>query len=494
MPRKRALVLLVLLACLAPARHGDAQRETFEDKVLVREAELVFELPPLSILGTLTFGADTLLVIEDGKVRPITKAGALEGGMSAVVWVDEVLAQPETVFASTLALAQQSAALARLGRVEVVVAAPEPRVELAFNQEPKRLELVLADLAGKARVERDESASRPLERSGMSSGPDAATLRRQLDRLLVHLAERRDPGPRVLFLVADGFPVSPSESKAYEVGAADPKAGKRAAVLLETARLLAAYGWVTVAMPMRREPAGKKDRGSSDIDRFRDNHGNWSDKSNSVPPGIHSRGPKDSKLRWEGVLDSLIKPDLSPLRALVDTTAGILVANAELLPSTLEALSGRWHLYYQTQTPVDGRLRPIEIRMKDGTPVRSRHWVRASTPEGIAEARLRQLLAGEHLPETLPLRVETSESGLRLSVEPFSARDPAVPGPVRVSTVHAGGAGEKGALTFRHELAPALESGEAWSHDVSPEGRPLAVLVEDLARERWRAALVSYSK
>lgn len=488
MPRKRALFLLVLLACLAPARDGGAQRrDTFEDRLQVREAELVFELPNLPVLRTWTFGADTLLVIEDGEVRPITKVEALQGGMSAVVWIDEVLAEPETVFTSTLALAQQSTALARIGRVEVVVADPEPRVELAFNQEPRRLQQVLADLAGQARVERDRSASRPQERSGASSRPDATTLRRQLDRLLVHLAERREPGPRILFLVADGFAVSPAESKAFESGAAAAGSGERAAVLLESARLLASYGWITVALPMTPEDLGRKDRGASDADRFRGNHGGWNDQSSGVPPSLPSRGPRDSRLDWEAVLDSMIQPDLSPLRALAEATAGTMVANAGLLPSTLEALGGRWHLYYQTQTPVDGRLRPIEIRMRDGTTVRSRRWVRASTPEGVAEARLRQLLAGDRLPETLPLRVEASESGLRLSVEPFSAPDPPVPGPVRVSTVHAGA---DGALTFRHEMAPALESGKAWSHVT--EGRPLAVLVEDLSRERWRA--VSYSK
>ena len=499
MPRKRALALLVLLACLAPARDGDAQRrDAFEDNLLVREAELIFEIPALSPLRTWTMGPENLLVIEDGKSRTITKVDTLQGGMTAVVWVDEALAQPETVFIATLALAQQAAALARLGTVEVVVASPEARVELASSREPRRLKGVLTDIAGEARVERDRSASlasRPLERSGLSSHPDAATLRRQLDRLLVYLAERRDQGPRLLFLVADGFAVSPEESKAYETGTPDPAAGQRAAILLEASRLLAAYGWVTVALPMRKEDLGRQDRTADEIDQFRDNHGTWSDHSNSVPPTVRSRGPRPSKLRWKGVVDALLEMSLTPLQALVETTAGTLVTHPEVLPSALDGLGARWHLYYQTQTPADGKMRPVEIRMRDGTPLRSRRWVRASTPEGIAEARLRQLLAGERLPETLPLQVEAAESGLRLNVGPFSAPDPAVPGAVRVSTVHAG---ENGALVFRHELAPALESaGRGWSHNLRSDSRPLAVLVEDLARERWRAVPVSggpYSK
>jgi hypothetical protein len=65
-----------------------------------------------------------------------------------------------------------------------------------------------------------------------------------------------------------------------------------------------------------------------------------------------------------------------------------------------------------------------------------------------------------------------------------------VPGPVRISTVQADG-------IIRHELAPGIEApgispGGGWSHAL-PEGQPLAVLVEDLARERWSAVRI-YSK
>lgn len=487
MPRNRALALA---ACLAFAASGAAQR--FEEKLAVREVELVFELPSRA-----TPDPDDLTVVEDGLVRPVTKVGSIEDGTvrsrfrreeafdappwTAVVWVDRSLASPATVFASTLGLARQAAGLADLGSVEVVVADPAPEIMAGATREPRRLEQVLADIAGKARVERDRAEASPQPRG---AGPDADRLRRQLDRLLVHLAGRRDAGPRVLFLVADGFNVEPSEMKAFETGIGE--AGPRASAVLETARLLAAYGWVTVALPIRQQDAGKEDRSVNEGDRFRHNHGDWGPTNNSVPPMIPPKAPKDTKLKWPAVIEAQIQPDLSPLRALTGPTAGALVTADALLPSTLEALAGRWHLYYQTQMPADGRLRPVEVRTRNGSPVRARRWVRSSTPEGIAEARLRRLLAGDALPEGLPVRIEDG----KIAVAAFSAPEPAVPGPVRISIAGADG-------TIRHVLAPGIESpglspGGGWSHAL-PDGQPLAVLVEDLARERWSAVRIRYS-
>jgi hypothetical protein len=465
---------LAVVACLAFAASGAAQR--FEEKLAVREVELVFELPSRAAPDP-----EDLTVVEDGLIRPVTKVGSMEDGTvrspwTAVVWVDRILASPRTVFASTLALAKQAAGLARLGSVEIVVADSAPEILAGATREPKRLEQVLADIAGKARVERDRAEAFPAPRVG----PDADTLRHQLDRLLVQLAGRRDSGPRVLFLVADGFNVTPGEMKAFETSGSSSDS-PRAQAILDTARLLAAYGWVTVALPIRQQDAGREDRSVNEGDRFRYNHGGWGPANNSVPPMIPPKAPKDTKLKWPAVIDAQIQPDLSPLRALTGPTAGILASADVLLPSTLETLGNRWHLYYQTQMPADGRLRPVEVRTRNGSPVRTRRWVRSATPEGIAEARLRRLLAGDSLPQGLPLRIEAG----RLIVDAFSAPEPAVPGPVRISIAGADG-------TIRHELAPGVESSDkGWSHGL--DGKPLAVLVEDLARERWSAVRISYS-
>jgi len=336
-------------------------------------------------------------------------------------------------------------------------------------------------------VERDRASSRPKEHSGVSSRPDTLTLRRQLDRLVVHLAGKSDPGPRLLFLVADGFAVTPHESRAFETGTADPAAGERAAVIQDAARLLASYGWVTVALPLRKEGPGEEHGLTSEVDRFRVNSGWGSSTNNSVPPVMAPNRPRDSNLKWEGVLRALVQPDLSPLRALTDTTAGTLVAQDALLPSALDKLGERWHLYYQTQMPVDGQLRPVEVRLRNGSVLRSRRWVRSSTPEGVTEARLRLLLAGERLPESLPLTVEPAAGGLKLTIAPFSSPDPVTPGPVRISLTCGG--------EVRHETAPGIEAPDkGWSHTLATACPPEAILVEDLARERWRAVRTGYSK
>ncbi len=519
--RNRALALLVCLSVALGASPGagEAQtREGFSEKVAVREVELVFELPSLPLLSSGTFGPEDLIVVEDGQVRTITKVGSIEDGTvrsrfqrtevdtafeappwTAVVWIDRALASPETVFSATLGLAGRAAELAGLGAVEVVVVPEDDAEDLLLvagsTREPKRLEQILADLAGQARIERDRAeGAAPKPRTG-EPRPDAATLRRRLDRLLVHLAGRTDTGPRVLFLVADGFNIEPVETRAFETGVADPKAGERAGAILDAARLLASYGWVTVALPLRRESLGREDRSPSDADRFRHNSGAWGPVNNSVPPMIPPRRPKDTKLKWDLAVDSLVRMDLAPLRALTGPTGGTLVAQDGLLSSALAGLESRWHLYYQTQMPADGRLRPIEVRMRNGSPVRSRRWVRSSTPEGIAEARLRRLLAGDRLAEGLPLRVEAG----RITIGAFASSEPAVPGPVRISVAWQDGSGSLG---FRHVLAAGLDAPESgWSAelpadlpaDLPPGARPLAVLVEDLARERWSARRIDLS-
>ena len=154
MPRKR---LLPLFACLAAAASTTAAQrpETFEDKLFVREVELVFEAPELTLLHPFPPDEDNLLVIEDGQVRPVVKAGSVDdpetrttlkregfdvAPWNAVVWIDEALAEPGTVFVATLALARQASRLARLGSVEVVVADPDPEVRVATTRETRRLE------------------------------------------------------------------------------------------------------------------------------------------------------------------------------------------------------------------------------------------------------------------------------------------------------------------------------------------------------------------
>jgi hypothetical protein len=163
-----------------------------------------------------------------------------------------------------------------------------------------------------------------------------------------------------------------------------------------------------------------------------------------------------------------------------------------LLDPLLDNLAGRWQLWFQAPEPNAGRARPIEVRLRNGTTLRTRTWLRSSTPEEAAAARVRALLLGATgRPEgTLPLRIDRQADQdrlvLRLTVAPFEGSGPVAPGPVRISWAFA----DEGEPQVHHEMAAGIERpGEGWSHtltlDVPPGAGRLAVAVDDLARERW---------
>ena len=111
--------------------------------------------------------------------------------------------------------------------------------------------------------------------------------------------------------------------------------------------------------------------------------------SSSVPPVLPFL-KRSSPFRWEAAVALQIEPDLAPLRALVAPTAGKLVGLDALLDPALDNLAGRWQLWFQAVDPkgrpTEGRARPVEVRLGDGTRLRTRAWLRSSTPEEAAAA------------------------------------------------------------------------------------------------------------
>jgi hypothetical protein len=507
--RPRLLALLAISAALAALPVGlafaqDQQQQpqkpgTFSEEMEVREIGLVVEMPEsFSLLREMLIDPGDVLVSVDGVLRPATRLSSeAPRDWTVAVYVDEVLAPPETVFKATLALAKRAERLAGLGPVEVIVADPGPHPELAPNRAPLRIKQALSDFAGRAQLRQSDTRS-PL------GTLDAATLRRQCDRLIAWASAPRPPGPRVLFLVADGFAVTPEEVKALETGSM-AGSSERAAVLLETARLLAAYGWTTVPLPLREtrevEATGPA-RPDHDLDRFRIDHQGTSEHNISVPrvPTFAKRAP--SPFHWEGALTLQIEPDLSPLRALTVPTAGELVGLEMLLDPVLDDLSGRWQLWFQAPENNEGRARPLQVRLKNGTMLRTRTWLRSSTPEEAAAARVRTLLlnAMDRADGNLPLQADLSRAAdgrlvVQLTVAPSTYPAPVAPGPVRLSWAFAG---EEGAPEVRHEMAHGIVSGEGWSHSLTLDAPPgvwrLVVAVDDLARERWNGVAQTFSE
>lgn len=515
---------------------ASAPPETFAEKVLVREIEVVVEVPDsLRESRRKALRPQDFQVTEDGRFRQVVKASPVMAGEAApwqlVIYVDRVLAEPETVFVTANALAQRSAQLTALGTVALVVADPAPRILLAETREPKMLEQALTDIAAQAERQRaasshptpgqapgSASGQAPGQAPGPASGsakpqaqagaaprpekpatlaPEPEVVRRQEDQLVALLAGRSGGGPRALVLVANGFDISTSG------GSAD---SGRAAVAEEPGRTLAAYGWITLAAPMRRQELGPPHREMTDIERIRQSNSGREAPGSRVPPEILPQAAPRSVLQYDEVLSLFVEPTSATLIAMASATAGTVIGTPGQLTTALTGLTKRWHIFYLAPDPEDGKTRPVEVHLSpEGTALRTPVWRRSSTPDAVAAARLRQALAGgaEHgtLPLTATATVVTAapthpgeqRRSLRVTVGAFSPPDSLAAGPFRLSIAFAGGPGA--APTVEHRLltgAGLTEKGwtETLPLDVPPGARKLGVAVEDLTHQLWGATAV----
>jgi hypothetical protein len=503
----------------AAAAAGQAKPETYAEKVLVREIEVVVELPEsLRESRRKALGPQDFQVLEDGNFRQVVKASPVAAAEPApwhlVLYFDRVLADPDTVFFTANTLAQQAARLTALGAVDVVIADPQPRVALAECREPKQLEQALTELAAQAGRQRGaprQAEARPqapgqreagrLQASGAKAGqPGAAAassaaglepqaVRRQEDRLVALAAGHPGGGPHALVLVANGFDTSRSG------GSAD---SATAAVAEEPARTLAAYGWITLAAPMRRQELGIEHRETTDVERIRQSNSGREAPGSSVPPEILPQAAPGSRLNYEGVLNVFVEPGSATLIAMASATAGMVIGYPGQLTAALDGLAKRWHLYYLAPDPEDGRPRPVEVRLSPGaTVLRAPVWRRSSTTEEVPAARLRQLLAGGADHGTLAVRVTPAAADRRsfkVTVSPYVTHDPLTAGPYRLSVAFAGPAIAVPPVQHRL-LSGAGFSEKGWTEtltlDVPAGARRAAVAVEDLSHQTWGATVTA---
>lgn len=456
----RQLVVLALLACPAIAQQ---RPETFSENLVIREREILIDLPD-NLAGD-RLPASAFEVLVDGQPREVTRAEpADDAPWTFVLYVDQVLARPGTVFYSGLAFAARAQGLARLGNVEVVVAGSDPRVVLGPTRDAKLLTQTLTDLSAAARVERDRT-------EGTRTDPSPLEIRRQLEKLVAFLTARRPPGPHALFLLADGLELPPTPA----------------------ARLLAAYGWVTIPVPLRKEGLGLPASTQSDIETFRQST-SWGTDHPGVPPVIGFVPPRASALSFPGVIDVLIQPQTAALRALAQATAGTVIGYEVQLDAMLQALPRRWRLWIEEpDKTADGRLRPLSVALRDRNAlVRSPAWIRSSTPQEVTEARLENLLAVSPAGGDLPVKVSLAGSELQIEAEAIQVPDSAPPGPVRVSWAFAGPDGATGVRHEVLEIGDQIEKG--WRRtvriEVPPGTRRVAVVVEAMGPERWAGRVV----
>src|SRR5262249_19228228 len=133
--------------------------QTFSEQLVIREREIVVDLPDR--LKSARLAPRDFQVLVDGDPREVTRAEPVskEGPApwTVLVYVDRVLASPGTAFYSNLSLAGHARRLAGLGTVEVVLANPDPHPVLPPSREAPKVEETLAGLADQDRIERDRS-------------------------------------------------------------------------------------------------------------------------------------------------------------------------------------------------------------------------------------------------------------------------------------------------------------------------------------------------
>lgn len=468
MARRFCAALLAALLFFPGGLSAQEPGESFSESLVVREREILVDLPEGIDGGALEPGDFRVLV--DGVPREVTRAEPASD-WTLVLYVDQVLARPGTVFYSTLALANHARELARTGTVEVVVAGSDPRTLLLPTREEARIAQALTDLSAVARVERDLQEG-PAKGDG---APSAEQARRQLDKLLAFLTSRRPTGPHAVFLVADGPDLTPEQTALLE--RKDDPAAAPASVFHRASRLLAAYGWVTLPVPLRKEGIGIEVAPQSEIEIFRQSSAPSKHQS-AVPPITPGRAPRETTLAWTGVIDLAVEPRTAALRVLSRASGGTVLGFEQQIEPALAALSKRWRLWIdEPDEPVDGRLHTVTVSLPDQMRVvafffpivihlpggakrtaRPQAWLRSSTPQEIAEVRLEGLLAGREVPGgDLPLTAElhrvSEGTGLELRIEvaPVQNPEPERPGPVRVSWAFPG---EEGATGVRHQVVP----------------------------------------
>jgi hypothetical protein len=512
MARRSRLAAGPLLALLVSSGGLPAQPpERFSEKLIVREREILVDPPDDQ--GDHGLEPANLRVLVDGEPREVTRAERATGDWTIVLYVDEVLARPGTIFYSGLALADRARELTRAGSIEVVVAGPDPRLVLAPTREAKRVEQTLAELSATARVERDQAEGQ----ARTDTGPSPPRIRRQLDELLAFLAARRPSGPHAVFIIADGPDLSPEQSALLERRDAAGAAGTPAAVFHRAARVLAAYGWVAIPVPLRREGVGVEIAPQSEIEVFRGSSAP-SGHQNGVPPILPHRPPKKTTLAFTGVIDLFIEPKTAALRLLSRATAGTVIGFERQIGPTLAALSRRWRLWIaEPDAPVDGRLHALAVSLSareridaalwvaevsvpgalEIKQIRAPGWIRSSTPEEIAEARLEDLLARRGPDGDLPLHAELrrADAGweLRVEIAPIEIPDAAPPGPVRVSWAWSDG--NEDAAELHHEILAGVDPAKGLRRTLRiaapAHAREIAVVAEALGPERWGGAVLA---
>lgn len=507
--------LLVLAAAVSDsgAAVQDEDTPAFSESIAVTEKEILVEFPTYwserRVRGLVEDDlAAELLVLEDGEQRSVTRLEPLRGSgrdWKFLVYLDVPLTRGETVREAALGLAAEVPSLIQLGQVQIVVADPEPRTMIGATTRPGLLEDALVELSKRGlgesdlvmqRIRYQAEAERSDDPTGVLSealAAEIAMVRTSADRLIETLARECPAAPCALFLISDGWDLQPAD---WNTAARSPEgeeiAREAAAHLIsiteELARTAAAYGWITFPLPFET-PGPDDDRQASTPDSLMDQvRANRPLEDKATTPilsfPLKKRPRRSQQVMPASAFDVFVLPNLAPLRHLADTTSGVtLRVAAQIRPELLE-LQKRWRLYYRTPLPLDGNLRTVEVRLRDGEDtVRAPVWLRSSTPASVASTRLRRTEAAGKAQGKLALTLDASASaGTSVAVAWDRLEEyerPSALAPVRVSILQSDGAIRHSIVRFEEEPSSSLELTTA------NEPAPVVSCVEILANGLW---------
>ncbi len=344
---------LVLLAAASSAQPPPDR--TFADAVEVAESSVVIELPRLRGVKPSDFEPGDFVVEVAGERRRVTGVSGLDPKANprpVLVYVDAVLARPETVRLGVEALARQAKRLAALGPVVVVVDDGVPggvEQRLAATAAPGAVQAALERIAGEG-LGRDawsEAANRP---AALPTYADV--VRESAARLLAETGRRCGDPPCFLFWLSDGF-------------LALDDVGAQSAADLEAG--LAADGWIVIAMALH-VPTPDPDVGDPRAVSY--------ERWKATTPGVRLPPSAGEISRLRGLsassFDFYVEPRYEPLRRAATASCGAALRVEHQLAAEFDRLERRLLLRFASDAagldrdaPAARRFLPVEVRLAD---------------------------------------------------------------------------------------------------------------------------------
>lgn len=482
--------------------------------------------------------ADLRLLEAGAEAEIVALERSVPGAAQVVLFFDPTLASSATLRRGAEALGRLADGLTALGEVTVVVADPEPSAllttrdplelgerlnGLALNKEGHgellaQHQRTIEELRGARRAGRSYAGSELVDVVRTVLEERTEIVRRELDGLLVWIAERPPAGggQRLLFLVADGFDLDPIVSLAPEldeegVRALSPlalEARQLETTVHDSAAAIAALGWTLVPVAIGAGPAaGALSPGAVDL---RDPQAQGSSTSAgtgvgfTLKPGslLRGRRQKDPDAPpEEAPAASFIEP-LEPLRMLAETSGGEVVTADAGARDLLARLTRRLRLVYRPPAAAPSRSAALEVlSRRENLQVRASRLSPSRSPEPLAAARLRRLLAGEEVASALDVAAvlrlsgggsatQSGELDTRVDLRDHEDLTAVTPSgrTLRVTTA-AARSGQGSEIRSEVITGQDLEGLEEWRYRtslvVAADAGQVAVIVEELASARW---------